>query len=107
MLKLVVLWNLPSGMNGSMFDELYFNHHVPLAKRIPGLRRYVTTKFIPTPNGTAPAYYRMAELYYDDEESLAIGRASDVSRRARRQIENWRWRDVRYLVGEATDQELE
>ena len=38
MAKLVVIYKTPK--DKAAFDKYYFETHVPLAKKIPGLRRY-------------------------------------------------------------------
>jgi uncharacterized protein (TIGR02118 family) len=64
MARMVVIYSTPA--NPSAFDEHYFNVHVPLAKRLPGLRRYeVSRQPIVTPAGD-PEPYLIATLHFDD-----------------------------------------
>ena len=49
------------------FDQHYQEVHVPLAGRIPGLRRYTVSR----PRGLGgSAPYLVAELWFDDADSL-------------------------------------
>ena len=49
------------------FDKHYQEVHVPLAGRIPGLRRYTVSR----PRGLGgPAPYLVAELWFDDADAL-------------------------------------
>jgi uncharacterized protein (TIGR02118 family) len=50
-----------------VFDKHYRDVHVPLASKIPGLRRYTLSK----PRGLGgPAPYLVAELWFDDAAAL-------------------------------------
>ncbi len=50
------------------FDERYFNRHVPLVTRVPGLRGFTWSR--PKPLGGPHAVYLVAQLDFDDAESL-------------------------------------
>jgi uncharacterized protein (TIGR02118 family) len=65
---MVVIYRTPK--DPVAFNEHYFNVHVPLAKRLPGLRKYeVSRKPILTPAGD-PEPYLIGILYFDDLTSL-------------------------------------
>jgi uncharacterized protein (TIGR02118 family) len=77
----------PTPKNVEAFDRHYFEIHVPLAKKIPGLRKYeVNDGPIATPVGTSPVH-RSGMLYFDDlaaiEKAFASpeGRAAGADRR--------------------------
>lgn len=54
----------------SAFDEHYFNVHVPLAKKLPGLRKYeVSMPPILSPTGHSDTYM-IAHLYFDSLEDM-------------------------------------
>jgi len=42
MARLVAMYKTPKDAGG--FDAYYFNTHVPIAKKIPGLRKYEVSK---------------------------------------------------------------
>jgi len=68
MAKLIALYKHPKDV--SQFDAYYKSTHAPLAKKIPGLRRYeVSTGPVNTPQGPAP-YYKVAVLEFDSMEAL-------------------------------------
>ncbi len=106
MIKLVVVWNPPENMSPEAFDRRYFAEHVPLARSIPGVRKYLVTKFLEAPDGSPARYYRMAELYYDTLDAVRLGRASAQSQAARQQIVDWKWRDVHFMIGDESEQAL-
>lgn len=84
MTKLVAWYAKPD--DPAAFDRQYFEGHLPLVRKIPGLRRLEVTRFLGVPGGGEPPYYLMAELYFDDEPSLHAGLASAESRDAGRQL---------------------
>lgn len=76
MLKVVSLWNLRPGVNPEQFEKQYYEVHVPLARTIPGLRKYTIARG----RGKNRPYYRMAELYFDDKDALNAGFASPAGK---------------------------
>jgi uncharacterized protein (TIGR02118 family) len=65
---MVVIYRTPRDKEA--FDEHYFNVHIPLAKRLPGLQRYeVSRRPIATPAGDAEPYL-VAILYFDSLAAL-------------------------------------
>jgi len=85
MARMVVIYRTPE--NVEAFDRHYFDIHVPLAKAIPGLRKYeISDGPIATPVGS-PDVHRIATLYFDDlaaiEKAFASpeGQAAGVDRR--------------------------
>src|SRR5260370_42074569 len=71
MARMVVIYRTPK--NVEAFDRHYFEIHVPLAKKIPGLRKYeVNDGPIATPVGTSNVHL-MGTLHFDD--LAAFGKA--------------------------------
>jgi uncharacterized protein (TIGR02118 family) len=73
MVKLTVLYKKPA--DPQTFDDYYKNVHTPLALKIPGLRRLEVAKITGGGGGESP-YHLIAELYFDDMNSLNQGMAS-------------------------------
>jgi uncharacterized protein (TIGR02118 family) len=68
MATLLVLYKAPT--DPAAFDQHYFTTHVPLARKLPGLRRYeVSAGPIATPQGDAP-YHLVATLSFDSRDSI-------------------------------------
>jgi uncharacterized protein (TIGR02118 family) len=64
MARMVVIYKTPKDV--AAFTGHYFETHVPLAKRLPGLRKYeVSQGPILTPHG-ASEYHFVATLHFDD-----------------------------------------
>ena len=71
MAKLLALYRKPE--DPAAFDDHYFNKHIPIAKKIPGLRSYeVSRGTIATPQGDSP-YHLVGILGFDS--MLAIQQA--------------------------------
>lgn len=65
-MKMVALYKHPADM--AAFDRAYFETHLPLIAKVPGLTRTVVTRINRTLVGDG--YYLMAEMYFDSAESL-------------------------------------
>jgi uncharacterized protein (TIGR02118 family) len=63
-------------------ERHYLEYHVPLARRLPGLRRYVIGKLAETPRIPAERY-RGAILAFDTLEAWRAAYASPVGRELR------------------------
>jgi uncharacterized protein (TIGR02118 family) len=84
--KLVALYKPPP--DPAVFDRHYRETHLPLVRKWPGLRKVELARVTGMPGGSAPPYYLIAEMYFDDQDGLRAalrspeGRASgeDVQR---------------------------
>lgn len=68
MIRLLVLYGHPE--DPAAFDKYYHEIHVPLAKRMQGLKKWTIGKVRGTPDGSPPEYYFIADLYADSREEL-------------------------------------
>ena len=81
MARMVVIY--PTPKNIEVFDRHYFDIQVPLAKKIPGLRKYeVSCGPIATPVGGAPVH-RIGTLHFDDLAAIEKAFASPEGQAAR------------------------
>lgn len=62
MIKGTVLYGHPK--DTGVFEHYYSETHLSLVAKTQGIVKAEYTKFLPNPDGSAPAYYRMAELYF-------------------------------------------
>lgn len=81
--KLIALYKQPQ--DPAEFDKKYFEEHIPLAKQMPGLQLVEISKTNGAPGGE-PKYYLMAELYFDDMDSLKKGLGSPEGKAAGKNI---------------------
>ena len=60
MIKLVALYGKPR--DSAHFDRYYREVHVPLAKKIPNLRRFTIHKVLGSPQEGEPPFYCLTEV---------------------------------------------
>jgi uncharacterized protein (TIGR02118 family) len=76
MARMVVIYNTP--MDPEAFNRHYFEKHVPLAKKLPGLRKYeVSVGPITSPAGNSDEFM-VATLHFDDMAAIRRAFASEV-----------------------------
>jgi len=74
MARLVVIYKTPK--DAADFDKRYFGTHVPLAKKIPGLRKYeVSEGPVATPAGPS-GFHLVATLHFDNMAAIQNAFAS-------------------------------
>jgi uncharacterized protein (TIGR02118 family) len=73
--KLVVLYTQPD--DAAAFDEHYLGEHMPATATIPGLQRAESGRFVAAADGGELSWFRMAELWFDDDASMQSALASD------------------------------
>lgn len=73
----VVLYNWPK--DTAAFEKYYSANHIPLvgakAKEI-GFSKAVLIKFAPNADGSKPAHYRMAQLWWPSDAAMKAGMAT-------------------------------
>lgn len=79
MMKLTVLYGPPADVGA--FEAHYLSVHMPLAEQIPGLVRAETSRCVATPDGSPLPYHRIAELYFDDADTMGAGFGSEQGRK--------------------------
>jgi uncharacterized protein (TIGR02118 family) len=72
--KAVVLHHHPE--DAEAFDAYFLGVHMPMAREVPGLIRDEVTILRPGPDGAAPPYHLVTELYYEDFEAFEAWDAS-------------------------------
>ncbi|MGI5133716.1 MULTISPECIES: EthD family reductase [unclassified Streptomyces] len=71
--RLLALYETPT--DPERFDRHYREVHIPLGRRLPGLRRYPVSRDVAAVRGGAP-YYLVAELEWDTMDDLRAAFAS-------------------------------
>jgi len=84
MVKLVVLYKKPADVKD--FDDKYFNTHLPLASKIPGVKKAEIARVTGAPGGGESEYHLIAELYFDSKEDLDTAMASPENRAATKNL---------------------
>lgn len=65
--KILVLFGKPT--DPQLFDKQYWEEHVPMAKKMPGLKKFTVHKIVPPP-GRDPPYYQIVEMEFDNMDAL-------------------------------------
>ncbi len=77
MAKIIVLFGKPK--DPELFDKQYWEDHVPIAKQMPGLKKYTVHKVVGAPRGE-PAYYQVVELEFENMDSMKKALDSQAGR---------------------------
>jgi uncharacterized protein (TIGR02118 family) len=87
MATLAVMYKTPA--DAAAFDRHYSEKHIPLAKKIPGLRKYEISKGpVATPAGPS-GYHLVALLHYDDIAAIQNAFASAEGQAAVADVANF------------------
>jgi uncharacterized protein (TIGR02118 family) len=87
MYKLTVLYGHPT--DPAAFDRYYYEHHIPLAKKMKGLKGWTIGKCEATEAGQTPAYYMIVALYGESREALEATLDSPEGRAAVADVPNF------------------
>ena len=74
MARMVVIYKQPADVKA--FEKHYFETHIPLAKKIPGLRKYEISRGPITAVAGPPDVYLIGTLYFDDLDAIKTAFAS-------------------------------
>lgn len=96
MVKLVAMYKTPSDIE--MFEKHYFENHMPLVEKIPGLIKSEVSKLKVLP-GTETNYYMMAEMYYEDMDAFNAAMASPEGKASARDLVNFAKNMVDFYLG--------
>jgi uncharacterized protein (TIGR02118 family) len=83
MVKFIALYKTPA--NPAEFDKRYFDEHLPIANKIPGLVRCEVSKIVGSPMGDSE-YYLMAQLYFETMDALKAGMSSPEGKAAGKDV---------------------
>jgi uncharacterized protein (TIGR02118 family) len=87
MAHVVVMYRTPK--DAAVFDKHYFETHVPLVNKMPGLRKYeVSQGPVATPVGPSP-FYLVATLYFDNVAAVKAGFASPEGKAAAADVQKF------------------
>jgi uncharacterized protein (TIGR02118 family) len=97
MIKLIALYKKPD--DEELFNKHYYEKHIPLVEKIPGLLKTEISKLKSLP-GTESEYYLMAEMYYDNMDSFNEAMATPEGKASARDIVNFAKNKVDFFIGE-------
>lgn len=100
MVRFLVLYDTPSDV--AKFDRHYRDVHIPLAKKLPGLRRYTISRGVNAVRG-GTAYHLVAELDWDDMDALRRAFASPEGQAAAQDVTRFAGDGARSVVFEVEE----
>jgi uncharacterized protein (TIGR02118 family) len=101
MARLLVLYKTPK--NPKAFDKYYQSVHIPLAKKVPGLKHYgVSTGAVTTPTGDSDIHL-VAALDFETVAALKLGLASPEGQAAASDLANFADNGVDLLIFDTKD----
>jgi uncharacterized protein (TIGR02118 family) len=101
MASLIVLYKKPT--DPAAFDKYYFEKHIPIAKKIPGLRRYEVTKGpIMTPGGPS-SLHLIATLVFDNLAAIQTAFGSPEGQAAAADVQTFATGGVDMLMSDTRE----
>jgi uncharacterized protein (TIGR02118 family) len=101
MARLLVLYKKPK--NPEAFDKYYQSVHIPLAKKVPGLKQYdVSSGGVGTPTGASDIHL-VAALDFETVAALQLGLASPEGQAAAGDLANFADGGVDLLIFDTKD----
>ena len=80
--KVIVLY--PSPRDVDTFEREYTQDHVPMVngQNFNGITKFIASKIVGTADGSAPPFYRVAELHFPSMEAIQAAAASASAQKA-------------------------
>jgi len=101
MIRLLVLYGHPN--DPAAFDRYYQEAHIPIAKRMKGLKKWTIGKVQGTPGGEPSPYYYVADLYMESREEFERLLASPEGQAAVADVPNYATGGVTFLYTEVEE----
>jgi len=99
MVKLVVAYGHPQ--DPEAFDRHYTQVHMPLAEKIPNVRRFEAGRVLGTVDGSQAPYYFIAELWFDSTEELQAALGSPEGQAAGTDVGNFATGGATLMIAQA------
>jgi uncharacterized protein (TIGR02118 family) len=100
MVRFLVLYDRPD--DPGEFDRHYRDVHIPLTRKLPGLRRFTISRHATPIRGGEP-YYLIAELDWDDMAALKRAFQSPQGRATAEDVPRFAGAGVRSMIYELED----
>ncbi len=101
MIRLLVLYGHPE--DPVAFDKYYHEIHIPIAKKMKGLKKWTIGKVEGTPDGKPSDYYYVADLYADSREEMEAILASSEGQAAVEDVPKFASGGVTFVYSEVED----
>lgn len=100
MVKLIALYRKPADL--AAFDKHYNEIHMPLARKMPGLRKVEVARCFGSPGGE-PKFYLVAEMYFDDKNALMAALSSPEGKAAGKDVMSFAGDLIHMMFAEVTN----
>lgn len=104
MIQLVIFYGYPQ--DEAAFDRYYLETHIPLARKLPGLKGYTYSKLSALDQQTQPSVYMLVQMYFEDQNALQAARQSPEGQVAAGDLPNFATGGVTLFVAEAQEVHL-
>jgi uncharacterized protein (TIGR02118 family) len=101
MIRVLALHNTPVEL--SSYDDYYVNVHMPLVRRIPGVRNIRYGRVIRAADGGPAPYFLISDVYFDDEAALQVALDSPEMADAFADVPNFATGGATIMICEAKD----
>ncbi len=101
MIRLLVLYGHPK--DPAAFDRHYRDIHIPIARKMKGLKKWTIGRVQGNPDGSPPPYYYIADLYMESREEFEQLLASPEGQAAVADVPNYATGGVQFLYTEVED----
>lgn len=98
MVRLLVLYGHPK--DPAAFDKYYRETHIPIAKRMKGLKKWTIGKVQGAADGSPSPYYYIADLYAESREAFDVILASPEGKAAVADVPNYASGGVTFIYTE-------
>ncbi len=101
MIRLLVLYGHPK--DPAAFDKYYHEAHIPIAKKMKGMKKWTIGKVVGTPGSVPSPYYYVADIYMESREEFEQLLASPEGQAAVADVPNYATGGVTFLYTEIED----
>ncbi len=101
MFRLLVLYGHPK--DPAAFDKYYEEAHIPLAKRMKGLKKWTIGKVAGTPTGQPAPFYYVADLFMESRDEFETLLASPEGQAAVADVPKYATGGVTFVYTEIED----
>ncbi len=99
MFKLVILLTKKNTMPDGDFAKYMLEVHAPIAKKMPGLRKYIVS-IVTKPPDRESEYHGIAELWFDDRNSMKSAFSSQQGQITQKDTANFASKTVTLYLDE-------
>jgi uncharacterized protein (TIGR02118 family) len=96
--KITVLYSQPKSPEA--FEKYYAETHLPIARKMKGVSRIELSKVAQAPGEPAPAFYRIAELYFSSKAQMDKVMATPAAKNTVADLPNFATGGFTVLVSE-------